>query len=174
MANLQYDSREMELRAISQRVNALHNLGRNDEAEDLGIRTLNVWRDANEEEGSGDIASIANIVAIIRLARGDDRAQLLAFAIDWRKRTRDKKLLWTIREIRAERSTEAKHYTLRLHAPGVYVGVDAVADSPEEALAFARELEPEDLAINHVKTIGPKPDEPKGIYFVSGRVYYEE
>jgi hypothetical protein len=136
MANLQYDSREMELRAISQRVNALHNLGRNDEAEDLGIRTLNVWRDANEEEG--------------------------------------KKLLWTIREIRAERSTEAKHYTLRLHAPGVYVGVDAVADSPEEALAFARELEPEDLAINHVKTIGPKPDEPKGIYFVSGRVYYKE
>lgn len=174
LANLQYESREMELRAMAHRVDALHHLARNDEAEDVGVRTLNVWRDAKEDVGKGDIGAIASCVAMIRLERGDDREQLLAFAIGWWQRTRHKELLWTIREIRSERSGNAKHYNLLLHAPGVYLNVDAVADSPQEALAFARELEPEDFAIDEVKTIGPKPEEPKGIYFVSGRVFYKE
>jgi len=168
-----YESREIQLRAISQRVRALHGLGRDGEAEDLGTRTLNVWRDASEDEGQNAVASIASEIALIRQRRGDDRKELLAFAIDWWQRTRNESLLWTIREVRMERSINAKHFNLRLHAPGVYLGVDAVADSPEEALAFVRELEPEPFAIDDVKSVAPA-DQPKGIYYVSARVFYEE
>jgi len=163
---LQCENREMELRAIVHRVDALRGAGREAEAEELATRTL-----TNESEGGDDIGSIACNLGEMRLARGED---VRTFAIDFWRRTRHAPLLALIRDARPMRSDRAHYFRLLLHGTRFYQSVDVVADSPEEALTFVTELEPEHVVIDEATAIEPRPHDRKGVYRMTGRTYYEE
>lgn len=51
------------------------------------------------------------------------------------------------------------------------------ADNPDEALGFVRALDTRgpaaDWAIDTVEAMEPRPEDPKGVYRASGRVFYE-
>jgi tetratricopeptide (TPR) repeat protein len=181
---------DMRFRVIACRVTALRGLGRVAEAEDLGSRTLNEWRDTNDTAGKADAGDIALEVGEMRLERGEDRNVLRSFAIDWWRATRRQSLLWLIRELLPRRSGGSQYFRLMLHgtispesglavdARGFYGSVDVVADSPEEALALLVEIDPPEagvaLTIEETTVREPRPEEPKGVYAVRGRAFYKE
>jgi len=131
---------------------------------------LNAYDRAYACDGA-DIGSIACKVGELRLARGED---VLAFAIDSWRRTRHAPLLALIREARPLRSDRAHYFRLLLHGTRFYQSVDVVADSPEEALSFVIELDPEHVVIDEATAVEPRPLDRKGVYRMMGRTYYEE
>jgi tetratricopeptide (TPR) repeat protein len=185
-----YESEESRWRAISLRVNALHALGRDREAEQLGSKTLGEW---NGEDGKFDMGRIAFLLGEIAMARGDDREKLRAYAIDWFRRTHCQDLLWMIRELRPRTSPNAQYFWLVLQgtikpgsaferevdAKGFFTMTEVVADSAEEAMALYLELLPQPdgvtLEIGERTQCEPQPDYPIGVYSTKfGRVYYAE
>ncbi len=185
---LSYESEEFRLRVVSLRVQLFHDLGRNAEAEDLASRTLHAWRDAESEEGTRDIGEIAAVRTKIRRERGDDRERLRGEAIEWWRHSREDQLLWEIRELQSQYSPQAQYFRLMIearlspdsemgeHAEGFHIKVDAVADTPEEALAYYGELEflQAEFRITGTEVMHPAGDSPKGVYWLSGRVFYKE
>jgi tetratricopeptide (TPR) repeat protein len=175
---------EFRLRVISLRVEVLHALGRDAEAEALAVATLN---EVESDEEPREIGKIAAVLTALRRKRGDGRAQLCADAIRWWRRERHSALLSEIRELHSARSPAAQYFRLviggvisessplREDADGFFVKVDAVADSPEEALAYYRELEDVEAAfsIDESEVIQPAPNDPKGVCWMSGRVFHE-
>ncbi len=188
--HLELDEPEAQLRAIAYRVMALQALGQDAEAEDLSSRTLSDWRETHDGAGKGDIGMIMLALGKIGLARGDDRAVLRAGAVDSWRATHHAPLLWLIREVQPTCSPEAQYFRLMLHgtmlagsnedidAQGFFTSVDVVADSPEEALALFLELDPPDpgveVTIEEASAVEPRPDEPRGVYAVRGRIYYRD
>lgn len=186
----EYEDATMRLRTIGTRIEALHRLGREAEAEGLASRTLNEWRDTNATEGTVDIGEIALILAAIRRKRGEDPERLRREAIEWWRATGHEPLLWLIRDLRPLRSPDGQYFRLVLQgkiapgtvlardAEGFFMSADVVADSPEEALALYVEVagpeEGVELTVSEANAIEPRPDEPKGVYGARGRVYYKE
>jgi hypothetical protein len=82
-------------------------------------------------------------------------------------------------------SESAQYLRLVLHgilpassdAAGFFVTADAIADSVEEALLFAREIDDFDdaeITVEEVTDLGPEPGQPKGVYAIRGRTYYKK
>lgn len=176
------DTRNPEIAA---RLSALRGLGRDDEALDLGERALREWTDTGRENDQKAIAAIAVNVAGIRRQRGDPPLAIRAFALRYWRATREPDLLWLIRDVMPQSSPAARYFRLIVHAedlPGVsggfYVSIDAVADSVEDAMRLARELDDFDgaakVTVQDATDLEPRPDEPKGVYAMGGRAYYRE
>jgi tetratricopeptide (TPR) repeat protein len=169
-----YVDDSMRRRAASLRVKALHELGRDDEAKDLGMRTLREWRDVGAPEEEGDIGEIMLILAQIGLARGEDREPWRMTAIESWRATRHKPLLRLIRDLRPERSPHAQYFRLILHGERYITGADVIADSAGEALQLYIDLSGEDVTIESEKLLERRPNEIKGVYSVRSRIYYDE
>lgn len=178
------------LRLIGCRVTALHGLGRDDEALDLATRVLDGWRNAGDDTGARDVGEMARVIIEIRLARGEDRYVLFEEAARWWRATKYEPLLPLLRDLRAQRSPDAQYFRLQIEGrigpgaqrygevKGYITTADVVADSPEEALAFALELDPPGLGvavtIDEAEILEPRPNDRKGVYRTMGRAYYEE
>jgi hypothetical protein len=94
-----------------------------------------------------------------------------------------------IREVHGKRSPKAKYYRLLIagsnFAPdnsgetlSFFTSYDVVAESPEAALEFIKELEPEaigeTLLIEKCKKIEPRSVEPMGVHRTSGLACYSD
>ncbi len=95
-----------------------------------------------------------------------------------------------LRQVYHMESATAQHFRLLLRGvwfepieqhgaanPGFYSTFDIVADNAEEAMAFAAELEPDEvrdsLVLEEVSVLGPCPDDLKGVYNRTGYAFYE-
>lgn len=182
------DDEDLDLRAGECRMECLWRLGREQEAEALGERILRDWQTGSREEEDEGIGRVALTLGELRRERGDEPETLRAQAIeDWRW-TRYVRLLWLIRDLRPDRSAAARRFRIFVHATllsdasaaarGYYMSAEVVADSPEEAFAYLKELDPPEagtmLALDKFTAHEACPDQPKGVYSLQGRVYYRE
>ena len=94
-----------------------------------------------------------------------------------------------VRGIRNSRSPQPRQFSLILHgvaaeghnaprgAAGFMRHYRVVAANADEALTFAREIEPQrawaELALNEIKDEGPSPDELEGVIEASPTIWYE-
>lgn len=95
-----------------------------------------------------------------------------------------------LRQVYHMESTEAQHFRLLVRGtwfepieqhgtgnPGFYSTFDIVADNAEEAMAFAAELEPDEvrdsLVVEEVSVLGPCPQDLKGVYNRTGYAFYD-
>jgi tetratricopeptide (TPR) repeat protein len=185
----EYESVTMRLRATGTRIDTLHHLGREAEAEDLASRTLHEWRDSNATEGKVDIGEIAILLGQMRLERGENPERLRREANDWWRLTRHEPLLWLIRDLRPLSSPDGQYFRLvlqgkftperaaELDAQGFFASVDVVAGSVEEALALYLELEGAEegleVTVEEAEALEPRPGGRIGVYGAQGRVYYK-
>jgi tetratricopeptide (TPR) repeat protein len=96
--------------------------------------------------------------------------------------------LWLVREIIGRKSPASKwfklviegqwHHSLEQNkpAPGFIMTYEVVADSPEDALRFARDLEPLDIRngmkVESYDDLGSFPDNTQGVYWRSAYGFY--
>jgi len=183
----QVDDPELALQAASVRMGALAGSGRAEEAERFGMEVL----DSAPDAGS-DATALARIVAAIgriRLEREGPTELTRSFLVDHWKRWVSLEILTAIRDLDNVYSDRAEYYRLLVHgkfpeteAPGLDVRgffrtYDVVADSPDEALQFIQRLDRHepiaDLSIEESRVLAPRPLDPKGVYWCSGRAYYD-
>ncbi|HNB24969.1 MAG TPA: hypothetical protein PKZ32_21285, partial [Candidatus Melainabacteria bacterium] len=96
-----------------------------------------------------------------------------------------------LRQVYHMESTEAQHFRLLVRGswfepieqhgsgnPGFYSTFDIVADNAEEAMAFAAELEPDEvrdsLVVEEVSVLGPCPNDLKGVYNRTGYAFFDQ
>jgi len=96
-----------------------------------------------------------------------------------------------LRQVYHMESSEAQHFRLLVRGtwfepieqhgtgnPGFYSTFDIVADNAEEAMAFASELEPDEvrdsLVVEEVSVLGPCPNDLKGVYNRTGYAFYDQ
>lgn len=94
-----------------------------------------------------------------------------------------------LRQVYHMESTDALHFRLKVRGtwfepipeyganpPGFETQFDIVADNDGEAIAFASELEPEEvqasLIVEEVNVLGPCPEDLKGVYNRTGYTFY--
>lgn len=94
-----------------------------------------------------------------------------------------------LRQVYHMESANAQHFRLLIRGtwfepieqhgpvnPGFYSTFDIVADNPEEAMAFASELEPDEvrdsLIVEEVSVLGPCPEDLKGVYNRTGYAFF--
>lgn len=167
------------------RVGALAALGEGTEAERLGLEVLDGDGDESER------AEIAAIIARVRLERGERTATVRAFAVEhWPLDPANERLLAVIRDADGEVSANASYHRLKvegrvtaasgasLDIRGYFAFFHVVAVDAEECLAFVRRLdtlEPQcALSVVEIDVVEPRPNEPKGVYWASPRIYYQE
>lgn len=129
--------------------------------------------------------------AILAHRQGDPRKALgFAGLVDDPELRFHPDLLAMVREIHGLRSETAQHFRLVVHgripetsperreAQGFYTTYDVVADTPDEALGFARALDTRgpaaDWTIDEAKAVEPRPGDLKGVCSAGGRIFYEE
>lgn len=107
-------------------------------------------------------------------------------ALEWDRS--ENSALWLVREIINRKSPHSKWYKLvvegRWHfpievdkpPPGFITTYEVVADSPEEAMAFAQDLEPMEvrssMRLDSHEDLGGYPDNPQGVYWRSAYGFY--
>lgn len=175
---------ELALRALAVRMRALEEVGEPSEAEQLGLAALESGREDLEDEA---LPSIAAHVARLRRDRGVPRQDVRAWVLQMMSRFHaHPDLLTLLREADDLHSESAQYYhllvkgTLAQPSPngqGFYVNAHVVADNPEEALRFVEVIETETgarLEVDEAEVAQRSPQEPKGVYYLSGRVWFEE
>jgi tetratricopeptide (TPR) repeat protein len=177
---------DLSLRADAVRLGLLNGMERYEEAAELAKAILDEL--STSEEGAELVASVkADLGLAIWKAKGD-RESALQFAyaaID--SFPNCKQALWLIREIEGKKSSRAKHLCVIVQGTigivdnsenGFYQTFDVVADNEREALGYIRRLFPAEiqvsLRIDEFEEKGPKPTEPKGVYRLSARFYFDE
>jgi tetratricopeptide (TPR) repeat protein len=183
---------ELALTAAEHRIHGLDALGRHEEAEAVALPVLAAEHDP-ETEGP-TMARIAARVASIRLARGVDEREVREYAHEsLRYDTASQAILTLLRRMDDERSKTARYLRMVAKAqlretdprfatlPRYHVTYDVVADSEEEGLAYVRafeeffpEGEPAEWSVAEVVDLESRPDDPKGVYWRSGRSTFEE
>lgn len=180
------DDPETAIWAAGLRVDSLTALGKREEAERLGLQILS---EAGEDADTDPLCNIVLNIARIRLDRGDPRSEVRAFAVQQLERDPGHNdLLALIRDIDGLYSETAQYYRLLIRgeipegdpmageAEGFYSNWQVLADSPEEALDFIRKIDrpAAPLSLKEWEAAEPRPKDPKGVYWRSGRVYYQE
>lgn len=138
-----------------------------------------------EENEAELLAKIYAHRALIRWALEEDKETILqdignALELDKNQQT----AFWLIRELHMQTSPDAKYYRLLLEGDwyenhpddgsplGFFITYYVIADSLDEALEYARSLEPEavrnSLQIAESELIQPTPDAVKGVYEAPG------
>jgi len=181
------DHRQLRLLGASQRIAVLARLGRHAEAVREGQRIVARAR----IEGTLDehVAPVlAELAHALWTGAGDREA---AERTAWEAIGLDKTAqaaICVIRELNGRASPAAAVYRVLLagHWPeapfedepsGFYTEYDVIADSPEEALEFARPFEPEpvrtSLRVEDWERLEACPDEPKGVCMASGYRFFD-
>jgi tetratricopeptide (TPR) repeat protein len=173
------------------RVEALNALGRHDETLASAKQALGA---ADAHADSNDIARIYCAVADALRARGDRDA---ALAASWKAVAYDsssERAMTLVREIEGLYSGKARYFRLLVHGVwpnldqgdgdgpadhGFWMKCDVVADTQEEALRFISRFEPAEtrgsLRIDETESVrGAQADQPKGLYWCSGKAFYLE
>jgi hypothetical protein len=182
------DDPGLRVPVIEARVHALRGAGRQSQAAELAQSLLDgPW----DPEGDGEVfARVAATLGRIRLEQGAPKLELRRQAVEALEYNGScPKLLALIRDIDALRSAASQYFRLVLHgrfepgrailigARGFYVAYDVVAETKHEALELVRPFErdgPEaELAIEEAEVLGPRPEEPKGVYRRGARHLYE-
>lgn len=138
-----------------------------------------------EELEREDRSNLQSIAAYALLQRGDrDEALREAWAsIATFPSNRD--AMWVVREIQNLRSDKARPYKITIggasfveNARGFLATYEVLADDEEDALRFIRLFEPESIrdtiTIRESKAGDEHSGDPKGVYWRSGYVFYED
>lgn len=180
------DDPDLKLWTESLKVGALAAMGEGEEAERLGLQALS---EAGDDADPGRLCSIAEDVGRVQLERGDPKPEIRAFAVRWLEREPgNADLLGLIRDLDGLYSENAQYYRLLVRgtiqpdsplakdAAGFFSHFHVVADSPEEALDFVRSLDdlPADLSVEEWEALEDRSSDPKGVYWRSGRIYFNE
>jgi tetratricopeptide (TPR) repeat protein len=169
---------DLRFRVEAQRLEIIRKLGRYDEAISRGEAVLEE-ADAAEVEPQVLSAIMTELGHAYWLGRkGVEHAIAMAMEA-LRQSPSFPAALRLIREVDGTRSPTAKYYRMMIQGDwpepdeegrelGFFATFDIVADSPDEALEYARRLEAKEvgasLRIEECKDLEPRPDEPKGIY----------
>lgn len=188
----QCDENELNLHTTETRIFALNGLGRQKQAVQLAESVLLDW-DPQSERASEDAEIVARIAASygrVCLTRGDPSTEIRDFAfqslsIDPNSHS----LLALIREIDALYSQNASYYLITINCKlpeihsqykdvkGFFINYEVIADDPNEALNYIKSFEDSELQDNllleRVELIEPCPDDAKGVFWRSGRIFYE-
>jgi hypothetical protein len=173
------------VRAEAQRLHILIARGDPEEAIQAGEALLKQPNEDVEDDVRSSI--LTELGHAYWLARRDStRALTLAWeALDHTHS--DEAALWLIREVEGQTSPAATHYRLLVEgdwpepdesgqARGFFMSFDIVAESLEEALAYARRLERGDvsasLRVSECEALEMRPSMPKGIYRYTGRMLF--
>ena len=176
----------LELRRESSRVGFLVDADRYPEAVKAARKTLDrEWGDGN----GGLLATVQAELAwaLHRMGATRDEVEAEIWQALERER-RNRRALWVLREIDRQVSNTASYYRLLVHGQvpdeydadvnGYFVTYEVVADSPEEALALAARHQPEllrsALRIEECEALEPRPEDPKGVYWVSGLIFFPD
>jgi tetratricopeptide (TPR) repeat protein len=136
---------------------------------------------ANDETTGDEIAPLHAAIAKASWARGDREAALQE-AWEALRLHPDKSALWLVREIEAQYSEHSRYYRMSIrgswNAEGYFRKFDVVAEDEEEALHLVARMEPEEvrasLSVHDVQMLEHVPDQPKGVYWCTGRVFFPE
>ena len=180
------DDPETAIWAAGLRVDSLTALGKREEAERLGLQILS---EAGDDADADPLCNIVHNNARFRLDRGEPRPEIRAFAVRQLERAPGHNdLLALIRDLDNLYSETAQYYRLQIRgqipegspmageAQGFYSNWHVVADSPEEALDFIRKIDhpAASLSVEEWEAVEARPRDPKGVYWRSGRVYYQD
>jgi tetratricopeptide (TPR) repeat protein len=179
---------ELSLQAASVRMGALAGSGRAEEAERFGMEVLESAPDADSDTDA--LARIVAAIARIRMDRDGSTEPTRSFLVDHWQQWVSPEILAAIRDLDNVYSDRAEYYRLLvkgkfsetvspgLDVRGFFRTCDVVADSPAEALQFVQRLDRHepiaDLAIEESRVLEPRPRDPKGVYWCSGRIYYDQ
>lgn len=179
-------SREIAMNAARIRADILLDLDRPEPAIAAAQSGLAL---ADDETAGSDLAPLHAALARAAWTK-NDRETALRHAWEALEHHPDETALWLVREMEGEYSDRARYYRISVlgHAPAgmfeervphvFFRKFDVVADDEEEALRFITRLEPptmrEGLRIDAVEVLQDAPDQPKGVYWVSGHVFAPE
>jgi tetratricopeptide (TPR) repeat protein len=150
------------------RAHALSELDRHDEAISTARRALADDPDAEDEEKSRLLYSIAYAL----WSKGDRDSALRAAWESAALHPSNEDAMWLIREIEDRRSKGAVHFRMVIEGAirkrRFVVTCEVVADDEEEAKDLARRFEPEalrdKLLFDEIERLASAPDLPKGVY----------
>ena len=183
------DDPKLELQTTENRIANLKGLDRIEEARTLAEQVL--AGDLDEEQDGDILARIAARLGQIRLAAGEDKAELRELAFRWLNVDPGSDLILDlIRHVDGKFADRVRYYRLLLHAEipathflsseatGYFVSYDVIAETAEEAFELLREFEdPELMPGLQIEEIeldaDAKPDEPKGVCRRSPMHLYE-
>lgn len=182
----QISSPELSVRAKALRTTLLNSMGQYEEAAYMANTLANEIM-AQEEMSDDDMKDLAQSYAELGracwLGRGDKQS---AFenawkALEWERS--DAAALWLIRELIGRKSPESRWYRMEVQgmwyfpleqnkdAPKFSVSYDIVADNLEEALMFAKHLEPpeirESMRVMSCEDRGQHSNHMQGLYWRS-------
>jgi tetratricopeptide (TPR) repeat protein len=183
------DDPELKLPVAEQWVANLKHMGRTGEAVVLAERTLGENRD--NEKDADTLARTAALLGRIWLDREHDKEEIRQLVLGWLEvEPGCEQLLTLLRDLDGQYSKAARRFDMTLHAQlppghplaedgiGYYIVCSVVAENPDEALQFARRLEPNEMAprleIEESHESETDPQQPKGVFWSSGRVFYGE
>jgi tetratricopeptide (TPR) repeat protein len=167
---------------------ALNALGRHQQALDGARQAIAA---APNDAENADLARLYCAIAEA-LRQRDDREGALAAC--WKAIAYDhdsERAMALIREVEAQYSGKARYFRLLIQGrgpnpeegdaadQGFLMKCDVVADTPEEALRLIARFEPAEmrasLTIEETESVrSAEADQPKGVYWFSGRAFYQE
>lgn len=174
------------------RVSTLFDLGRQQEALALAESFLEGGA-PEDKDGAARWDRVAAAAASIRMSLSHEPADVRRWILDRLSEARaSPALLRALRELDGKRSPAARRFDIIVHGavslrgpdnrrvPGFFTRYLVAAETPEHGLELIRELEqlpgdePANLSIKTVEDLGPAADEPLGVAFRLGRMYYGE
>lgn len=142
---------------------------------------------ANEETLGDEVAPLHAAIAKASWAIGD-RDTALQEAWEALRLHPEPSALWLVREIEAQYSAQSRYFRIAVRGawpvafedddepPGFFRRFDVVAEDEQEAMRLVARMEPEDvratLSVHDVQILEHVPDQPKGVYWCSGRVFF--
>jgi len=180
---------ELRFHVAEQRIGILRRQDRQDEAEALAESILAEGR--GHQDGGDALARTAAMLGRIHLEQGRDRGEIRQLVFDWIDRDRAcVPLMALLRDVDGQCSDQAKSFeltvnvtfpddhVLRRESAGFYLVCGVVADDADEALEFIRRLEDDNLGetfeIDEQRDSEADPQLLKGVYWRSGRIFYED
>jgi tetratricopeptide (TPR) repeat protein len=180
---------DLQLEAASVRVSVLEDLGRVDEALALAEKTL--AEHGGDDADGENLGLISAALGRMQLKRGHRKEEVRDFVVHaLRYDCANSSLLHLIREIDDQHSALAQYYRLMVHVrtpedfpeyediKGYFVTYDVVAESLEQALQFLQgfvsAVHPGNAEIEETEVLEEHADQPLGVYWRSGRCYYDD
>ena len=178
---------DLSLRLVTMRLSLLDETGAREEAIRIAEEALSRWRDFDGDPGL--LAELhAHLGRALWIARKDKEG---AAEHAWKAIRLDATngiALWLVRELDGDKPKSSRHLRVEIQgewsaagdaAPslkGFFRVYDVVADDPDEALAFIRRIEPEQvgasLRIERVEETDTGTAQPRGVYSMSGRIFF--
>ncbi|HEY9793961.1 MAG TPA: tetratricopeptide repeat protein [Candidatus Obscuribacterales bacterium] len=180
---------EMKVRVLQ--LSIFNAMKRHDEAARIGTQLIQriLTRNQIAEEEMGDLSRTYAEVGRAHWEGKSDRQSAWENAwkaLEWDRS--DNNALWLVREIINRKSNGSKWFKLVIEGrwhfaiepnkpiPSFVTTYEVVADSPEDALNFAKDLEPMEvrssMKIDHHEDLGNFPENQQGVYWRSAYGFY--